>query len=228
MWGSPLLQSTVTTVVIVYIRYCEQRSCVLGPQQPKTLSWAWWRPGWGWWRSDGWSAYGRTHESYSRMRKTKRSQKETQSITASPVTWNVFNFLYVFGICCSDLRVSTAEEEESAAHWDGWSILLHGEIRQPLRAGSWWDIWKLFIIVVIIMTHYETELWFFCFSHNNNIQYYVTIQHIKFVSSCFLYWITFNLLFDSYFWWILMCYCFYWCQQSTLLSFFNYHLSSPL
>lgn len=92
------------------------------------------------------------------MRKTKRSQKDTKSITASRVTWNVFNFLCVFRICCSDLRVSTAEEEESAANWDGWSILLHGEIRHPLRAGSWWDIWKLLIIVIIIITHYETEL----------------------------------------------------------------------
>lgn len=68
--------------LVVYIRYCEQRSCGWGLRQPARQSWAWWRPGWGWWRSDGWSAYGRRHETYKKRVESSKERDCLNSFSA--------------------------------------------------------------------------------------------------------------------------------------------------
>lgn len=152
--------STTTVTAIVYIRYCERKSCVLDPQQPARRSWAWWRPGWGWWRSDGWSAYGRVHETYRRKWKTRKRTWRVRGTEAEKVQFNsksgfVTHLLFVVEFLLfliSNSRIRPTEDEEGAAHWNGLSLFFDGEFRQPLRAGPQRDIREV-IIVVIIITH---------------------------------------------------------------------------
>lgn len=55
--------------------------------------------------------------------------------------------------CFDDSRVGAAEEEEGASCWDGGNLLFDGEFRQPLGARSWWDFWKVLIILLLLIGH---------------------------------------------------------------------------
>ena len=55
-------------------------------------------------------------------------------------------------VSASNSRVRAAEDEKGAAHRDGRRLILHREIRQPLRTGPRWDFWEV-VIIVIIVTH---------------------------------------------------------------------------
>lgn len=145
--------------LVVYIRYCEQRSCGWGLRQPVRQSWAWWRPGWGWWRSDGWSAYGRIHETY---KKRVESSKERDCLNSFSVYKYIchteqLDWLMLLCVDMSDIRgsrICAAENEEGAAFGDGWNLFFDGEFRKSLRPRPRRDFWEL-VIVGTIITHWK-------------------------------------------------------------------------